>query len=805
MPTIPGAVNFGPLKVTLPTTFPRNEKDLICMLLAGRLKDLWAGKLICAQLAIDDLIKETTGASGLGTLRNALKDLSSAVDSFKNASGYDQILSGINKALGGVTNVFSLGGLCPSPVRPPRIPDLLGALNQNLFGQANRILNALVAASNPSVCLGNGPRGFGLDWSRTSGTLKNLRNVIRNPGPDFSTVINAFVNNLKGQARNLRAEVKRLEKNLSDPFGLNDRRTTVGSIQRTKSISDGIKVKDKNGIEYANPTKMMLLGDTEHVLNRPEPEFVDPVQYKVVPVFDHCGVVTGYEKRVISGDKGYTGWNTVFPEINEIEPSVNPKPTATSYDYFFEEQKDGSVKLYDKDSKEVNRLNVERGKHYRIGFSLPTKQIAISTAGGVGMPQLIQKSMKVTRDRDNGYGVETLVPESGAVFEKYNELDWAVQIENPTTPNDLTWSVVGGSQSGAIAVDPKSPIVIPDEEKTYDLATATKKAWLFEKRYETAGIDYLDLINTRAYNISTRIVTPSGVTYQGSSLLRYYGYSSGGITYDPGSSYKVYEDNETIEALDAASLGSQNDYRIAKFWQPVGNGRYVVFKKYMNKLSGCELRQLHIYLTSQVSDDPIIEESGYISIATVNFDKVIVFPNDVRVRYKDNYDYKVTLFDNLKLVNSEEKSVRLTNPKIPGTTYNNFDPPIEKNLLFNLTMNRETYQDLLRDVEFELTDGDKKLIKEGKLSGAALEKRILDLAEQLGYKSKQAVSGRPGLQIPQTEFIYSSEIAAASRATDGNFADRDFDLIDPYEKRTYIYFKFDDNREIEFEITYAGG
>jgi len=56
MATIP-PVNYGALKVSFPANLPRNEKDLICMLLAGRLKDLWNGKLVCAQLAIDDLIK----------------------------------------------------------------------------------------------------------------------------------------------------------------------------------------------------------------------------------------------------------------------------------------------------------------------------------------------------------------------------------------------------------------------------------------------------------------------------------------------------------------------------------------------------------------------------------------------------------------------------------------------------------------------------------------------------------------------------------------------------------------------------
>jgi hypothetical protein len=47
------------LKLTFPTPLPKNEKDLICMLLAGRLKDLFKGRLVCAQLAIDDLLKRS--------------------------------------------------------------------------------------------------------------------------------------------------------------------------------------------------------------------------------------------------------------------------------------------------------------------------------------------------------------------------------------------------------------------------------------------------------------------------------------------------------------------------------------------------------------------------------------------------------------------------------------------------------------------------------------------------------------------------------------------------------------------------
>ena len=79
MATLP-PINAGALKITFPANFPRNEKDLICMLLAGRLKDLFNGRLVCAQLALDDLIKDVTGVSALGVLRDSLIKMKSAIN-----------------------------------------------------------------------------------------------------------------------------------------------------------------------------------------------------------------------------------------------------------------------------------------------------------------------------------------------------------------------------------------------------------------------------------------------------------------------------------------------------------------------------------------------------------------------------------------------------------------------------------------------------------------------------------------------------------------------------------------------------
>jgi hypothetical protein len=334
MATLP-PINAGALKVTFPANLPRNDKDLICMLLAGRLKDLWNGKLICAQLAIDDLIKDVTGVSGLGALRDGLLKVKSSLNDMRRASGYDKILGKVNSALGQVNNVFSLGGLCPSPVQAPKIPDILSTLNQNLFGQANGILNALAQASNPKVCLGGGPKGFSLDWSKVTGDLALLKGAINqfksNPA-GFKSVMDGFEQNLKNQAKRLNSEITRLEKNLTDPLGINDSKNTVGTLKRVKSISDDYPVKDRNGVEYKNPSRMMIPGEVDYVLDRIDPIYVTPIKYVTTPILDYCGNIIGYEKKIATGDPSYTGWDPNNDSVNTNTPTENPIATTSQYD-----------------------------------------------------------------------------------------------------------------------------------------------------------------------------------------------------------------------------------------------------------------------------------------------------------------------------------------------------------------------------------------------------------------------------------------------------------------------------------------
>lgn len=610
------------LKITFPTPLPKNEKDLICMLLAGRLKDLFKGKLICAQLALDDLLKDTAGFSALGGLASAIGGMQSALTGFQAISGYDKILQGVNQALGQIENVFSLGGLCPSPVHAPKIPDLLPQLNANLFGQANNILSALGKLSNPSMCLGGGPGGFGVNWNSMTGDLKNLKAAIKgfknDPG-GFQSTINAFTNNLKSQTSRLKSEIARLEKNLADPLGLNDKQSTVKSLQRAKDISDGYTVKDANGIEYANALKGMVASDIEAVLGRTGLDD-QPVRYVKKEILDYCGDVVGYEKVVVSGDPAYIGWDTTPGAVNTDTPTVNPTATYANFDYLFKEES-GTIKIYDTTGTTVTDISLARGKHYRIGLELVNSSIRFYTDNALTS---VWTMAGLTYSRSPAYGtdMEIITPDSSTTFVR-GEIDWAVLIENPTTPNSLYWKATN-NQHGNINVDPTSPTSIPLADRTYDVSMAARKSSLqlihtsesIPNTSET--VQYETAITTRTYN--------SAVT----------SYNIDGTVLSSGTqsslSYSVIAD---LETLDSSGLTNANN-KIIKSVANYNNTLFLITKRYVSMENGYEFNKLYFYISTDST------EANATHCLLVKFDSPLTILNSTKLPYTDNYSYKLT-------------------------------------------------------------------------------------------------------------------------------------------------------------------
>jgi len=605
----------SPLKITFPANLPKNEKDLICMLLAGRLKDLLNGRLVCAQLAIDDLIKDTTGISALGTLRDTLFGMRSAVNGLKSATGYDNILRGVNQALGQVNNVFSLGGLCPSPVRAPMIPDLLGQLNANLFGQGLNILNALGRVSNPSMCLGGGPGGFGINWNSMPGDLKNLKAAIKQAGNTPSATINAFNQNLKAQTSRLKSEVKRLEQNLSDPLGLNNKLNTARNLTRAKSISDGYPVKDSRGILHDNVLKTMVSADIESVIDNGDKI---PIKYITKPVLDYCGDVVGYEKVAISGDTAYIGWDpNGDPSLNTDNPTVNPVAGYDSFKYTFK-QEGNVVNVYDNTGVIVTDLMLSRGIAYRLNFELIDKSIKLYSDSAY----TTSWTEGLTYSRNPAYGkdMEIITPDTTTTFVR-GELDWAVLIENPTTPDRVYWKTTDNAYSGSFIIGGDTSI--PTADRTYDLSMAVRKASLQLIHTTNYGVQYEDPITTRTYNTQTRR------------------YDANGNITSTITELSVTSDVETdTQTLDDTGSTDENN-KIIKSATKFNNTNYIITKRYVNVENGLEFNQIYFYIS------PTSDEVDATYCILLKLDNPLTILNSSKLPYTDHYSYKLTRLEKL--------------------------------------------------------------------------------------------------------------------------------------------------------------
>ena len=574
------------------------------MLLAGRLKDLFKGRLVCAQLAIDDLLKDLTGVSALGSLQTALLGMKGALDGFKAASGYNNILNGVNKALGQVNNVFSLGGLCPSPVHAPKIPDLLGQLSGNLFGQGLNILNSLGRLSNPSMCLGGGPKGFGINWNSMPGDLRTLKNSIAafkaNPGGSTSA-INAFVKNLEAQTSAMKAEIKRLEKNLSDPLGLNDKLNTARNIQRVKNISDGYPIKDARGITHPNVLKSMVPADIESVIDSANVIDKTPIKYVTRAVVDYCGDVVGYEKVAITGDPAYIGWDPNNYDTNTNNPTVNPVAGYSGFTYLFKEEA-GQVKVYDTSGTVVTDLKLTRGFAYRIGFELDTKEIKFFNGSSVWVDGLTY-----SKDPVYGSGMEIIIPDATTTF-KRGELDWAVLIENPTTPN-ITWKTTDNNNSGMFTID--GPESIDPADRSYNLSMAVKKSLLHLATTSSYGVSYEETVNSDTYNQTVSIA---------------------GYTGTQSVSYGIFPDTETLD--DTGNLIDGN--KIIRLTQLVG-GKYFITKRYVNQSAGFELNKIVWYLADSPSSESALQSIN------IQFDNPINISSGANLAtYREDYTYTLT-------------------------------------------------------------------------------------------------------------------------------------------------------------------
>lgn len=660
----------SPIKITVSSRLPKNEKDLICMLLAGRLKDLFNGRLICAQLAVDDLIKDATGVSALASLREGLVKLKTGLDDLKTATGYDRILNGVNQALGQITNVFSLGGLCPSPVQAPRVPDVLAQMNAGLFGQANNILNSLAKVMNPSLCLGGGPGGFGINWNSLTGDLRQLKALIENfkndPG-QFQARLNAFERNLKMQIARLEAEIKRLGKNLADPLGINKKQQTIRSLQRVKNSTDGYPVKDANGIVHNNVMRRMVTADVEAAIENGDTTMVS---YKTVPILNYCGDVEGFKRVAITGSLDYAGWDPNDDSNNLNTPTTNPRASFLNYDFLFKEE-NGTINVYDKTGNITSALNIKRGVAYKIGFELETKEIKLySDAACTNLWS--SDGMIFSASPEYGSDLE-VINYDGTVGLVEGEFDWPVTIESPTTPNNLYWSTVDGSIKGMINVDPTSPTTIPLEDRVYDLSTLMMKTWMQYESEIVEGIQSYKPRNNVTFNVTANLYNANQQIIASANADTAMSVTADTVTADiNGNTDEANKISKTVIGL---------------------GDKKIIFTRLFKEQGGVEINEVRYFLS------PTDNETDATDCMLLKFSDPISVSSAAKLPYSDPYKYQMTF---LSKINGEWTPVGKPITNSDNISFELVEKNNEHYIRYNITSNKEDTKWSIGNNEFIL-------------------------------------------------------------------------------------------------------
>jgi hypothetical protein len=604
--------------ITVNPKLPKNEKDLICALLAGRLRDLFNGKLFCLNLAIDDLIKDASGY-GLDDLKGALSDLKGALDDFKSQSGYDKVLAEVNAALGQVGNVFSLGGLCPSPITPPKIPDVLAGVSKNLFGQGMSIINSLGKVANPTMCFGAGPGGFGMNYNSMDGSLASLKRSLNNFANDpggLQAAASSFSNSLKMQERRLKSELKRLQNNLSDPFGLNKAKQRANSLKNIHKQSASYKVVDKYGVTHDNVTQSLVPNDTYHLLTINDNT---PIIYNRVAVLNHCCEEVGIQIMPVSGDATLAGWDTNPATDNSDRPFGQhqlPETPDAEYDFVIREI-NGNVIAYKSDGVDISpvyTIELERGISYRFLFDLSTISAKVNTVDNQSWFAGLEFSQQTTAG---------LVIIEDPVEMLTGELDWGVRVEDPTTPNSLKFKYSNGT-STPITVTGLTRV--PNEFRTYDLGDVIYKALFFKKEEATVLLDGTS-VNT--------LVDRTGLIYSYSSTVN-------STTVSGTASYNTNAANNTYRVTDVTEDVYNKAFELYTSTS--------IYKLFLGDNDGVAIGKLII---STADDDSVVE-----------FTEPINLSSETRLPYTDLYDYRMVLRGENYVVSGGEMSVDYINDNL---------------------------------------------------------------------------------------------------------------------------------------------
>lgn len=321
------------------------------------------GNLICIEANLNEIL-EDQGLANLTDLKDALKELQDEVKAFQEHLGVGEAIKRANEAIADVQKVLSLGGMCPVPMRAPKIPDVLNNITNSYFGAANSILNDLGRLAKPQLCLdANG--GVNTGAYNPDSILGSLNRKLGRLGDIPGNELDRLTNSIKGVSRAIKKQINRdlfpdfrHKHNLQTgkPYVAGAAVTTIGSRPPDDAIlameedpssyppADAVSLNQAhsqalqivaavnqtgsypvkaNGIAYDNMW-LPVLGPEVYGLAVEALTPQDPTLIRQEPVYDYCGRLVGYQENVVLGDRSALGDD---PTVDAVENPVEVNHT----------------------------------------------------------------------------------------------------------------------------------------------------------------------------------------------------------------------------------------------------------------------------------------------------------------------------------------------------------------------------------------------------------------------------------------------------------------------------------------------
>lgn len=291
------------------------------------------GNLACLQANINELLADA-GMANLVDLRNALTELQSELTALQSHLGITDTLARVNQAIGDVQRVLALGGMCPIPLRAPRIPNVLNDILRGYFGAGRSILSDLGRLGKPQLCI-NGAGGVNTGSYNPDSIIGSLQRKLGNLNSIPQRQIDNYVRRINGVKNAIRSQIDRElfpdfrhKHNLltGRPKVPGEPAVTIADVNRAHTqalqINSGLRqtgsypIKSK-GIAYQNAWAPVL-GPSVYALAVNTLTPADPTLIRQVPVYDYCGRLVGYQEDVVAGDREAEGGD---PQVDaEIVP-----------------------------------------------------------------------------------------------------------------------------------------------------------------------------------------------------------------------------------------------------------------------------------------------------------------------------------------------------------------------------------------------------------------------------------------------------------------------------------------------------